>query len=151
MTNKIKADRKSWLDRSCISVKDIHLSLNLYFNQYTDEELEQEEDSKENDKMSTFEKKNLSEKNPVINFFSKLKIVRDGTSRYLTSQIAESWNEVSSILNSDKMAEGEKLRGQKKDVAKIKNYLDSIKDLYNFLRPLLYFPNKRKTKATIHK
>lgn len=141
-TNQNK--RTKWLkSTSYFSFHEIHSALNLYFEQFSDEELSDENLQQGDDlKGVTLEMKRQAQSRPLINYFKSLKIKKkiEKTNQFeeadLLKQISEAYPNAKNILNSYVDEQGEKMKNKKDEVHIVKAYMDCLIDLYHFLKPL---------------
>ncbi len=116
--------REKELKKDYFSLEKIHNALEFYTKNYESDEI-------------TDELKNKTINKPLITYFESLKITDKENHR--TIDILEnikSNSKINCILEKYNNEEQE-LKNNKEDVLKIKNYLDSIKQLQFFLKPLV--------------
>ena len=143
-TNTNQKKRVKWVkNTSYFTFHEIHTSLKLYFESFSDEELKAENHQLTPDsKGITFEMKRKAENVPLINYFKNLKIKKkiEETSVFeevdLFSQILKTYPSIKKILNDYIDVKGQKMKNEKGQVHTIKSYLDSLMDLYHFFKPL---------------
>ena len=143
-TKGLLKQREQWLKQSYFSFDEIHQALELYFEeQYTDDELVNEQKSKSNDEMikSIKEQRERALSKPLFEYFKSLKIKkRDKSNTFETIDLLENIKEKASktfeILRKYENIKNEQIRSNThvKDV--IKTYLDTLIKLQHFLKPL---------------
>lgn len=141
--------RASWLkNTSYFSFAEIHKGLELYFKTFTDNELD---DSDSNEGVTT-KKKNLALDKPLIKYFSSLEQeYADETETYSKKNIFDEIITASppalAIIKKYSEVEKEELKSQHEDILPIKTYLDAIKKLQEFLKPLYIVERKKNKKS----
>lgn len=139
----LKGERDKWLKQSYFSFADIHQALEAYFEQYSEDELDDVRNSNNMDHIPNIkEQKQIAISQPLYTYFKSLIAGEksEGTNlpkdRNLLKEIPKAYKEAHSVLDRYKDTKGEKLKNEKEDVQKLKRYLDALKDLQNFLKPL---------------
>lgn len=141
-TKRQKEEQEKWLNNvPYYSFADIHTALEVYFAQFSDAELEEE--SNEDEQGITKAMKKIALSKPLFGYFENFSISKknDETNKFericLHENIQNSFKLVKNVLVEFRDEEGEVLKNKiKKEVLYIKSYLDSIMDLYHFLKPL---------------
>jgi hypothetical protein len=139
-----KKKRASWLKNTTyFSFHEIHTGLTLYFEQFSDEELNAKNNHQDDElKGITIEMKRQAQSRPLIKYFKSLKIKKkiEKTNQFeeanLLKQISEAYPNAKNILDSYVDEQGEKLKNKKDEVHMVKAYMDCLIDLYHFLKPL---------------
>ena len=145
-SNALIGQRKSYLKKSLFSFEEIHKALEMYFERYTKEELQKEQEVgqhiSEKDNISLEEYKSRALNKPLFDYFKRLKTTKKSNKTNeieeidLLKAIREAHKKVEPILGEYKSIEKEELKANKDKVTSVKNYLDAIMDLYHFLKPL---------------
>ncbi len=138
-TKKIKDVREKWAKGLYFSFSDIHKALEFYSVQSGDEEFQEEN-----------AKVNINE--VLFNFF-KRKIVKRKNDKgileekEILKEIQESYEDAVLILQEYNEVNKEELKNKESKVLTIKRFLDSLKELQGFLRPLqVDFKDQQKEK-----
>lgn len=148
-TKKEANNRAKWLKKNYFTFEEIHSSLEKYFEQYSDEEISN------NDTKGggiTLEMKKLGNSKPLFDYFKNISIQKaknETTEKInLLQEIEKNYKPAADILEKNADSEREQIKGKKEEVTKIKKYLDAIMDLQNFLKPL-YLVKKESEKDNI--
>ena len=144
-TQKLLKDREKWLKQSYLSFDDIHKALELYFEQYKDKELNQEvlkEEDQDDQGKTTKEQKEIAINKPLCKYFESLTIKKKNEESNLFEKVGlleniqDAKSKAIKVLEKYKNAKDEKLKNDQKAKNIIKQYLESLMDLYHFLKPL---------------
>lgn len=136
-------EQETWLKQNYFSFGTIHKALEFYFNQFDANELDKEQaDTQNNADAITTETKELAENKPLFAYFKSLEKTKKNqeTNAFekvsLLESVKSAFQPALEILKKYENEGGEKLKNEKKDVEKIKIYLDALMDLLHFLKPL---------------
>lgn len=156
-TKTLKKTREKWCKQSYFSFYEIHEALAKYFDQYADNELMEGKDDKQ-EKMAgekdIKQQKEIAASKPLFNYFAELSIRKKNEKKNLfepkelLAEIDMAYKDILSIVEKYKCIEEEKLKANKQEVSKIKAYLDALKDLQIFMRPL-YIQLKKKDQKEV--
>ncbi len=148
-TAKQKVDREKkcegWLkDTTYFSFAEIHTALEIFFQQYSDEELRDEKkENNEEEQGITKAVKEIALGKPLFSYFKELKISKknEKTNKFekkeLLKQIKESYPAAQKVFEQYGDVEEELLKNKKDiEVRVVKNYLDALMDLQHYFKPL---------------
>ena len=138
-TKKLLDQRKKWLKQSYFSFDDIHNALEIYFEQYTDDELlNGQENSKDNE---IIKQRETALSKPLFKYFKDLKIKKKNEESHtfeidLLENIKEKSSKAFEILKEYTDIKKEQIKNNKEAKDVIKTYLDALMELQHFLKPL---------------
>jgi CRISPR-associated protein Cpf1 len=141
--------RESWLKSTYFSFDTIHKALKKDFEQYKDEDLV---DNKDEGVTIEMKKKAMSE--PLFRYFENLMFRKKNEEtdvfeeKELLDEIIKLAPPAFNVLKQYKGEKTETLKNNKKEVSKIKVYLDAVQDLQQFLKPL-FVKQKEKEHADV--
>ncbi len=155
-TKKLLDQREQWCKQSYFSFTDIHKALETYFEQYTGDELKDEQKSEGvNDGLNIKEQKEIAESRPLFVYFERLAIRKKNQenntfeSKHLLEEIQRTFKEALPVLEEYECIEEEKLKNEKDKVQKIKHYLDALMDLQYFLKSLSVQLSKKEEEKAV--
>ena len=136
-----KTQREKWLKKSYFSFREIIKALDLYFGQ------DEKDISDDLQRFIDKDKKDL-----LCDYFIKLITNIDHNKVKLIENIRDQEENFSNVLKNYKGKNGQQLKnkkGEDGDVDKIKKYLDALKHLQWFLKPLYVTLRKKSDKAQV--
>ncbi len=156
-TKKLQKARETWCKQSYFSFHEIHEALAIYFDRYTDDELKEEKGDKQEKiagEKDMKQQKEIATSEPLFNYFAELSIRKKNEKKNLfepkelLEEIEIAYKAALPIMEKYKCIEEKRLKAKKEEVSKIKAYLDALKDLQLFLRPL-YIQLRKKDQKKI--
>ena len=154
-TKKLKKDRELWSKQSYFSFFDIQNAFDAYFRKYGEDELSIEENTGDmTGEGNIKEQKRIALDRPLLRYFNELSINKKNDNgifekKDVFEEIKAAYEKIIPVLKKYENVTEKKIKDNKEEVQIIKYYLDSLKSLQIFLRPL-HFQLKGREKMEVY-
>lgn len=125
VTNKVLQTRSFWIKQGYHSIQEIESSLLNYY-----------EILSKDDKLKLFKSSDINYNFPIRSYLSKMIITEDKKTIDIYTQLKDNLEQVKSLLSATYISEKKDLLKKDVSVELLKNYLESVKHLINFMNPL---------------